>query len=114
MSVDGQSRKFIAAFDTMTGELLPWHESGIGSCNLTSGKCAGKLAADSLDFAAEWGSSVYVVGKEPGLDSRYLGVLDAATGKLRPWHAFAANYFIDTVAANAGIVIVGGEFSSAG
>ncbi len=92
------TRNHLAAFDRVTGALLPW--------NPNSDKEVLALSA-SLD-----GTSVFIGGafsKLGGLKRLRLGQVDAATGAVLPWAPTSDNQ-INTIAVTPTLLYIGGDF----
>jgi hypothetical protein len=104
-SVGGKPRVNLAAFDTNTGDLLPWNpraESGISG--VTALSASGNTLYVGGDFTK--------VGGEP---RRGAAAVDLRTGAVRPWNprlGGTPDVEVDAIAVSNSIVYIGGVFGS--
>ncbi|MEO6463804.1 MAG: PQQ-binding-like beta-propeller repeat protein [Candidatus Eisenbacteria bacterium] len=111
--IGGQPRRWLAALDATTAQLLPWNP-------LAAEPYGGTLIA----AMAASGNTVYFGGTFAGAGSfprKDLAAVNASTGDLLPWNPnprgdyFAANEIhIRSLAVRGNVVWVGGKFSSMG
>jgi uncharacterized repeat protein (TIGR01451 family) len=102
LQVNRQSRKGIAAFNALTGEVTDW----VPEVNIRGG----------IRTLAVTGSDVWVGGKFDSPDARQvknLVAFDKRTGQLRPWNT-ATDSTVSTMAVDRENVFLGGFFTKVG
>ncbi|MEZ4650678.1 MAG: T9SS type A sorting domain-containing protein [Candidatus Eisenbacteria bacterium] len=103
-AINGTPRKYLAAVDKVTGELLNWNPSAAG----TSSATVGSILVD--------GNTVYVGGSFTwvgGVPRNYLAAIDATTGAVTPWDP-SPNRYATPFAVVGSTVYVYGSFESIG
>ncbi|SDV04431.1 PKD repeat-containing protein [Microlunatus sagamiharensis] len=104
-SVDGQARGHIAAFDTLTGALVP------GFTPSVSGQVKALTATSSTVYA---GGSFTGAGAGNTTKRKFLASFSATNGALTSWNPTADDGYVWalTMSPNKDKVVVGGQFST--
>lgn len=99
-TVNGAQRRYLAAFDAGTGQLLPWDPAADGTVNSIA-------FGDGVVVAGGWFGSI------GGRAQAYLAALDPVTGHATSWSP-AVSYCVNCVGVRAGVVYFGGYFTAVG
>ncbi len=99
-TVNGVTRRFVAAFDAKTAELLPWNPAPDGPVNALA-------FGNGVVVAGGWFGSI------GGRAQAYLAALDPVSGSATSWSP-AVSYCVNCVAVRGSSVFFGGYFTAVG